>query len=219
MPIGVQQAAAADLEQLTQTLALAHHDYAWARWAFPDEGRVHLLQQLFTLELQIAFADAPHHAVWTTDDRRCVAIWALHSDRPDDTVATLVELRNRQTSLIGAGGQRLAAADALTRSHHPPQPYWYLGTVGTHPDRRGRGLASAVVGAGLERCDVEARVACLETSSDDNVRLYSTLGFDQTFSTTTADGALPLIVMQREPRNRFEPATAPDPIGVPRTAD
>ena len=81
-----------------------------------------------------------------------------------------------------------------------PRPYWYLGTVGTLPERRGRGLATDVLRPVLDRCDTDRSMACLETSSDANVRLYARLGFDVVFRTTSDDGVLPLIVMTREPR-------------------
>jgi GNAT superfamily N-acetyltransferase len=103
---------------------------------------------------------------------------------------------------LATDGPRLDAADALTRHAHPPAPAWYLGTVGTHPDHRRRGLAAAVVAPVLRRCDDEGIVAFLETSSDDNVRGYRRLGFEVTFETVTPDGRLPLVVMHRQPRRR-----------------
>ncbi len=94
------------------------------------------------------------------------------------------------------------AADARTRHAHPPAPNWYLGTVGTHPDHRRRGLAAAVVEPVLTRCDADGTVAFLETSSDDNVRGYRRLGFEVVFETVTSDGVLPLYVMHRTPVTR-----------------
>ena len=81
----------------------------------------------------------------------------------------------------------------------PGAPNWYLGTVGTHPDHRRRGLAAAVVEPVLTRCDADGTVAFLETSSDDNVRGYRRLGFEVVFETVTSDGVLPLYVMHRTP--------------------
>jgi GNAT superfamily N-acetyltransferase len=186
----------ADLEPAAHALALAHHDYQWAAWAFPRSDRQSLLRQLFRLDLQVGIA---REAAWVVDHAASVAIWSPPAGSAVDQ-SLLDRVRHEQDAVIGDDAARLQAADRLTRAHHPDRPYWYLGTVGTVPDRRGEGLATAVVTPILDRCDDEHFVACLETSSDDNVRLYERLGFVTVFQTTVDDGALPLIVMHRQPR-------------------
>jgi GNAT superfamily N-acetyltransferase len=165
-------------------------------WAFPRPDRAALLRRLFHLDLEAGVAMG---CAWVTDDASAVAIWsASHAPTLDSMLADRV--RDDQNALLGDDVHRLAAADALTHPHRPIGPHWYLGTVGTRPDRRGKGLGSAVVRPVLDQCDRDGVVACLETSSEANVRLYRRLGFDVVFRTTTGDGALPLIVMNRSPR-------------------
>jgi hypothetical protein len=41
--------------------------------------------------------------------------------------------------LLGENSGQVATADAAVDAHHPAQPYWYLGTVGTRPEWRGFG--------------------------------------------------------------------------------
>jgi hypothetical protein len=43
--------------------------------------------------------------------------------------------------------------EANLESHHPKVPHWYLFTLGTRAEARGKGFASAVVRGVLERCD------------------------------------------------------------------
>jgi ribosomal protein S18 acetylase RimI-like enzyme len=203
MPAGVRLADDAEVPALARTLALAHHDYPWAVWAFPHADRFELLVKLFTLDAQIAVRI---ETAWVVDDGDCVAIWSPPSTVSiDGSTREFVAAAHEEQSaiidgLISGGAARLAAADALTRPHHPSVPYWYLGTVGTRPDRRGRGLATSVLQPVLDRCDAQRTVACLETSSDDNVRLYERLGFASAFATASDDAAVRLIVMVRQPR-------------------
>jgi GNAT superfamily N-acetyltransferase len=195
MTAAVRLATSADIDRAAETLALAHHDYEWAMWAFPGPDRVGLLRRMFHLDLEVGVA---MQSVWLADDGASVAIWAL--PHPIQIDPALVErVRDEQNALLGDAATRLAAADALTHSHRPGAPYCYLGTVGTRPERRGHGLATEVVRPVLDQCDRDGIVACLETSSEANVRLYRRLGFVEVFRTTTDDGVLPLIVMHRQP--------------------
>jgi GNAT superfamily N-acetyltransferase len=192
----VRPATDADLDRATETLALAHHTYEWAVWAFPRPDRLTLLHGLFRIDAQIGIALG---SAWVTDDIDSVAIWSPPSTARGDPPG-LAALRDQQDALIGPDVGRLHAADRMTRAHRPTQPYWYLGTVGTRPDRRGCGLASAVIAPVLGLCDTDGVAACLETSSEANVRLYERMGFDTVFRTTADDGRLSLIVMHRQPR-------------------
>jgi len=61
--------------------------------------------------------------------------------------------------------------------HHPGAPHYYLMTVGTLPQYKGRGLGSRLIGHVLERCDREGMPAYLENSSGDNLGFYTAHGF------------------------------------------
>lgn len=196
MPATVRLATADDVEAAARTLSLAHRDYVWAVWAFPRADRLELLYELYRLDLELGVAAG---STWVTDECDAVAIWAS-IDRPAIDPELIRRVHAAQAELIGDDAARLAAADAITHRHRPTEPYWYLGTVGTLPARRGQGLATEVLRPVLERCDTERSMACLETSSDANVRLYTRLGFEVVHRATSDDGALPLIVMTRDPR-------------------
>ena len=43
--------------------------------------------------------------------------------------------------ILGEYSGQVATADAAVDAHHPAQPYWFLGTVGTRPGWRGFGFA------------------------------------------------------------------------------
>lgn len=191
----------ADIPAMAATLADAHTDYEWARWAFTGSGpgdpadRRRRLLGLMTLTLE---ATVPHDLVWTTDDQACVAVWVSPAPRPPDPGAAARAAA--EAELLGDDGPRLDAADAVTQPFHPTGPSWYLGTIGTRPDRRGEGLATSVLAPVLAQCDAEATLAHLETSSAANERLYERLGFVVTHRAVSPDGVLPLTVMVRTPR-------------------
>ena len=196
--VTVRPGQPAEIPTMAATLAAAHTDYEWARWAFPGDPaeRHRRLEGLMTLTLE---ATVPHGLVWTTDDVACVAVWGSPTPLPSDPAATRARIA-AETELVGDDGPRLDAADAVTRPHHPSEPAWYLGTIGTRPERRGHGLAAAVLGPVLQRCDDDGTIAYLETSSTLNERLYERLGFVVTHRAVSPDGLLPLTVMVRAPR-------------------
>ena len=192
----VRLATVADLEAAADTLALAQVDYAWAEWAFPYPDRLDRLRRSFALDVQLGFA---WNSLWVTDDVAAVALWVPPADRRGPADATLVaEVQAAQAGLIDV--ERMRVSHELTHPFQPLGPSWYLGTVGTRPDRRGEGLASALLRPVLDECDRTGTLAWLETSSDDNVRLYERLGFVEVVRLHTPDEVgLPLIVMERPP--------------------
>jgi GNAT superfamily N-acetyltransferase len=114
---------------------------------------------------------------WVTDDCTAVAMWDRRSsDGPKD------EDRDGQWSAFRAEvGEdiwaRLDAYDCALDAVSPTLPYWYLGVLATHPDRQGRGLASAVLGPGLSAADAEGWDCWLETSAPANKAFYAGRGF------------------------------------------
>ena len=95
-----------------------------------------------------------------------------------------------------AGLRLLAAIDAL----HPKEPHWYLCTLGTEPDRQGRGVGSSLLAEGLARVDEEGMPAYLESSKERNLPLYARFGFEVVGEIRGPAGAPPMWRMWREPR-------------------
>ena len=62
--------------------------------------------------------------------------------------------------------------------YHPHEPHWYLAFIGVDPARQGLGLGSALLKAGLKRCDEDGVIAYLESSSPRNIPLYERFGFE-----------------------------------------
>ncbi|MFC6880262.1 MULTISPECIES: GNAT family N-acetyltransferase [Actinomadura] len=76
--------------------------------------------------------------------------------------------------------------DDLLRKERPPEPHWYLAQIGaTEP---GKGVGSALLRSGLERCDRERMPAYLESSNEVNIPLYERFGFTVTGEIHIPDG-------------------------------
>jgi len=89
---------------------------------------------------------------------------------PAEQLRCLVLQGPRVISRWAAVGERLHA-------HHPLERHWYLGLLGVAPDRQGRGVGAALLGAFLARVDADRLPAYLETDRERNVRFYARFGF------------------------------------------
>jgi ribosomal protein S18 acetylase RimI-like enzyme len=60
---------------------------------------------------------------------------------------------------------------------HPPEPHWYLATLGVAPAARSRGVGRALLHSLLALADREAVPCYLETDRSENVAFYGSAGF------------------------------------------
>ena len=84
--------------------------------------------------------------------------------------------------------ERLDRYDKALSACSPKEPYWYLGVLATHPERRLSGLATAALSPVLERADRERTLCCLETSTLANRSFYERRGFTQASDVDLAGG-------------------------------
>ncbi|MFN8623889.1 MAG: GNAT family N-acetyltransferase [Chloroflexota bacterium] len=193
----VRLATPDDVEAIADTLADAFLGYAWTDWAIPADdrrGRLRELHRLFAGLVGVATG-----TTWVTDDVAAVAQWI-----PPAGFRVPPDLQERiareEPALFGDRMAAVEALDTRTRAERPHQPHWWLATVGTRPDRRREGLASAVLAPVLRSCDERREAAALETSSEATVAFYERLGFRVTATYRSPDGGLPAWHMLREPR-------------------
>jgi GNAT superfamily N-acetyltransferase len=106
----------------------------------------------------------------------------------------------------GSEPELVVPADVRSRLDHyehtvhavlPAQPYWYLGVLATAPEHAGRGLARAVMAAGLDRAARDDVPSVLETTNPDNLALYEHLGWKAHDSTLV--GAMTVWVLTHPP--------------------
>jgi GNAT superfamily N-acetyltransferase len=106
--------------------------------------------------------------------------------------------------VASALGQGLGAAARWTEvfeallARRPAAAHWYLSLLGVRPERRGRGIGAALLGAWLARVDGARGAAWLETDEPRTLPLYQRAGFEvrgelELFS-------VPVWLLGREPR-------------------
>lgn len=111
---------------------------------------------------------------YLADDGAAAALW-LPPGVTSDGDAMMAAITPFMTEAKGAVAGQVSEAMA---QHHPHEPHWYLAMIGVDPARQGRGLGSALLKAGLARCDADGLIAYLESSHPRNVPLYERFGFE-----------------------------------------
>lgn len=189
----VRRARRNDLESIAEALAASFVRYRWTLWTVP--GSENNLPRLRDLHLAYLTTFAlPHRAIWTTADRQSAAAFVPHPPPSPDPEAWA-----RIANLHGAEGleriERHERAAESLRPHHD----WLLASVGTHPEYQGRGYGTAVISAGLRMLDARRETCLLETSTNENARLYTRFGFTTVASLQADSGSPPVSIMFRSP--------------------
>lgn len=103
---------------------------------------------------------------------------------------------------LGVAGLRrmMSVAMDMDRGHHRamPDPHWYLCLLATEPDRRGRGIAAALMQPTLDEADATGLPCYLDTHLERNIGYYARHGFEPVLD-DVADG-VPYWGLRREPR-------------------
>jgi GNAT superfamily N-acetyltransferase len=191
----VRPATKADVPALAQALSRAFHDDPVMQYLFKPAKQSEGSRQFF---VSTATRDLEHGEVWTTDDIAGGALWSA----PDNWRLggrELVGLLPMVVRAFGLGLPRALRTLSTIEKVHPKEPHWYLGVLGTSPDRQGKGVGSALLGPVLEKCDREGIPAYLESSKEANLAFYARHGFEVTSEVKLPDGPT-VWPMWREPK-------------------
>jgi ribosomal protein S18 acetylase RimI-like enzyme len=181
----VRSASRADVPELAAVLSRAFANEQPFTWVQPDdELRARVQPAMFHGALRYIYPVERGTEV-LLDNGAILggAIWA----RPGSWNAPLWQQLRTIPGLIRALGMRHfrqyarrgnAVEDALDRAH-PSDPHWYLAMLGTDPRAQGKGVGSALLRSGLERCDREGQPAYLECFQH-LVPYYERFGFEIT---------------------------------------
>jgi GNAT superfamily N-acetyltransferase len=187
-------ATARDLDGLTTTLSAAFADDPLWSWAFPDRSK---LEPWWRFYIESALR---YPWVWVTGQVAAASVWIP----PGGTELTGEEEERLEPLLEELVGPRAAdVMDLLGRfeaAHPTAEPHYYLTLLGTHPERRGRGLGMKLLAENLATIDAEGLPAYLESSNPDNDERYARLGFRAVGAFSTPDGERSVTTMWRDPR-------------------
>jgi ribosomal protein S18 acetylase RimI-like enzyme len=173
----IRHATAADAPVLTRMLARAFLDDPVAVWACPPPGpRLKMLEGMYSVRLRQMLAN---NGVWITPDRTSAALWTAPEGSHGATLlqnAALARCLLHPSIAIRLPLLALGLTGVQRKRSHKPA-HWYLSLLGTDPDARGHGYASAVLQPVLDRCDRDRVGAYLESSKERNIDFYVRYGF------------------------------------------
>jgi GNAT superfamily N-acetyltransferase len=138
--------------------------------------------------------------VWIAGDERVdgAAVWLA-----PDLTARFDEIeaatRVRINALTDDDGARYARFWDWIDDHIPDEPCWFLDILAVREQERGRGLASALVGHGLEQARGAGVPAILETGNPAAVPMYEHLGFRVIEQSDAPDGGPTIWFLRADP--------------------
>lgn len=170
----VRLATAADADALAATLARAFADDPLTSHLLPNEAaRVTGLPRMFKLLFKLGL---PHGACFVTSGYEAVTLWRP----PNGWHVHLKDYIVNAPELLGVFGLGvfgvMSTMDRIEKLH-PSTPHWYLQTIGTDPDKQGKGYGSLIMRQQLALADAQGMPCYLESSKDTNIPIYKSFGF------------------------------------------
>jgi GNAT superfamily N-acetyltransferase len=179
-------------------LVQAFDDDPVANFMFAGTRRRQLgLHSFFTSQLRRQYL--PHGHVYVTEDLSGAALWGP-PDRERHAVAELLQLLPTAPFLTSPHTISALRLMFKVESLHPTDRHWYLFTLGTAPERQGKGVGSVLLRTVLAHVDEEGDPAFLESSKERNISLYARFGFEVIDQVIPKWGSPPVWRMWREPR-------------------
>ena len=190
-------AGPADLNALSQVIAVAFHDLPPSQWLVSDSAeRARIFPGFFRILLDWAMADG---TVTTTPERDAAALWIPAGNHPPEPPA---DYPDRIAAVTGSRAGQFEAFDVTLEENHPTGiPHEWLAIIGVRPDRQGQGLGSALMRARHRDLDREGRPAYLEAASPRARDLYLRHGYALRPGSPfhLPDGGPPMWPMMRPP--------------------
>lgn len=164
----------------SEVLSRAFHDDPLFSSFIPDplqrKKKLHYL-----LETMVHYSVSYGEVYATSPNFEGVAVW-LPFDKVEMTLWR--GIRNGGLSIIFNLGLRstfrqLSVSDLMSSRHkrHITSPHWYLYLLGVEPELQGKGYASKLVKAMLDRTDHEGLACYLDNTNEKNLTMYQRYGF------------------------------------------
>lgn len=171
------------LESVATTVALSFADDPIWKWIYDSQDSLPLATGVGLARMLVA-QSTPADEIHSIADESAVALWSA----PDGSVTK--EMEEHRDELVGPYAQVFAEQlgsrieltgklSAAMRTKRPEEPHWYLGILGTHPDRQSQGLGGQVLTVMLEKCDRLGLPTFLESSNPRNYGFYQRHGFTE----------------------------------------
>ncbi|MER7012578.1 GNAT family N-acetyltransferase [Saccharopolyspora sp. NPDC000359] len=176
----LRTASGEDTAILAELLGTAYRDEPRMAALLPDQAhREPRLRKLFSLllnhdhlghrtDIAVLRGQPQAAAVWDQPGGQAPALGRRIAHLP--ALLSLFRWHLRDTA-------RAIEAFNATDSHRPDEPHWHLFALGTAPQARGGGLASALLRSGLARADAHDTPVYLETTTHAGVAHFERFGF------------------------------------------
>ncbi len=195
----IRSASADDRDRVVATLTRAFTHDAIVRFLFPDDETWPQRAALFFghyFDVRLAGGEV----FVCGDDVAGVALW--NPPGGNRLGNEFVEGHWLRTVVANVAAEEVARYEAFTKvldAMTPSEPHWYLGLLGTDPDRQRTGVARSLMEPMLARADRDALPVFLETGMPRNVAVYTRFGFFE-IAEATAPGGPRVWGMLRKPR-------------------
>lgn len=172
-----RRAGATDQQRMAATLAAAFADDPVFSWLLPP-GVPSRERRMLTLFAGLVRSYVTKDHSFMAGDGDAVALWAP----PGRWETPMGDIFSQLGPFLGA--LRFRAIHSLrclltVEKHHPKDPpHWYLGFLGTVPERQSQGLGSELLREVLQVADRDGTAAYLESSNPRNIPLYRRHGFE-----------------------------------------
>lgn len=194
---GVRLAEPAELGDTVHLFADAFVGDPMITWPLTDPSPA-AIASMFSIVIEEAYG--PMGVVWVIGQEAVdgAAVWLA----PEQTARfdeIEVATRPKVDALTEDEGARYATFWDWIGEHVPDEPCWFLDILGVRRAARGRGLASALVGHGLDRARAAGLPAILETGNPANVPMYEHLGFRVVDQSNAPDGGPTIWFLRADP--------------------
>jgi|HubBroStandDraft_6_1064221.scaffolds.fasta_scaffold713341_2 GNAT superfamily N-acetyltransferase len=191
-----RRATASDAEPVAQMLARAFHDDPLVMHFFSDESaRAAKLPKFFRLLLKLGMpfgacdvtSGCEAATVWLPPGKWHISFWKYIANGP----AFL--------GLFGADALRVMSVVDQMEKVHPRERHWYLQSIGTEPDKQGKGFGGVVMRHQLAVADEQRLPAYLESSKEKNIPIYASFGFEVTGEIRIKNGPVMYSMWRKSP--------------------
>ena len=175
----IREATADDRPEVVDMLTRAFADDAIVRFLFPDDAIWPQRAALFFghyFDVRLAGG-----AVFVCGEAEVAGASLWNPPGGNRLGQGFVDERWQRTVVAAIDPEeagRYEAFKEVLEAMTPAEPHWYLGLLGTDPDRRRTGVARALLTPMLARADVDRVPVFLETGMPANVDFYGRFGFE-----------------------------------------
>jgi ribosomal protein S18 acetylase RimI-like enzyme len=174
--ISIIDAQRKDKTQIINVLCVAFKNDPQINYILGDtQNKEKRLRRLMSYSFEYSMLNGD---VKLSEDKKSVALWKDKSSHRMsfrmliENILFLFEFGFKQIKIIEEM-EKMIEANYLTNDD-----IYYLWTIGTLPETQGKGYASALIDAGIEKAKTQGKIVYLETSTQMNLIYYQNRGFE-----------------------------------------